>query len=350
VRYDDVYVAGVASWLPPSTDIADAVAAGVCPPEVADAADVQAVAVSTGEAPPEMAARAARLAIERSRCDGERVALIAYADMYYPGHDAWLASSYIQRLAVGGHNPTISVEVRQLANGGMVALELAAGYLSGTRQHAAVVAAADRFSLPGYDRWRSLAGTPLGDGAAALVVSRDSGFARVRCVVSWSEPELEGARRGDDPFGVAPFSLGGPVDVAALHKAFIARLGEHNWHRLTENGRRSVVRHALEEAGLRLDQIDWFVLPNLGGRRLRAEYTDVLGIDLARTAWDSWGRCVGHLGAADQFAGLEHLLLSGRLRAGQHCMLLGNGGDFTWSCALLEILRRPEWAGREPVG
>jgi len=345
VRYDDMYVAGVASWLPPSTDIVAAVAAGICPPEVAREADVEAVAVSTGEAPPEMAVRAVRLAVERSGCETSAFALIAYADTHYNGHDLWLASAYIQRLAVGNHNPALAVEVRQMSNGGMAALELAAGYLTGTRQRAAVVAAADRFSLPGYDRWRSHGGTPLGDGASALVLSREGGFARLLCAVSWTEPELEGAHRGDDPFGVAPFSLGQPVNVPAMREAFIARLGADNWARLTESGRRSALAHTLKEAELRLDQIDWFVLPNLGSRRLTAEYVEPLGIDLARTSWETWGRRVGHLGAADQFAGLEHLLLSGRLREGQYCLLLGSGGDFTWSCALLEVLEQPAWAG-----
>jgi 3-oxoacyl-[acyl-carrier-protein] synthase-3 len=231
----------------------------------------------------------------------------------------------------------------------MAALELTAGYLSGTRQRAAVIATADRYSLPGYDRWRGHCDTPLGDGAAALVLSRERGFAKVRAASSWSEPELEGASRGNDPFGVAPLSLGRPVDMTTRRAAFIARLGADNWSRLATNACRSVVAQTLGEAALRLDQIDWFVLPHVGGHRLATEYAKPLGIDLARATWEPWGRHVGHLGSADQFAGLEFLLSSGRLRPGQYCLMIGTGGDFTWSCVVLEMREEPSWVP-DPAG
>jgi 3-oxoacyl-[acyl-carrier-protein] synthase-3 len=154
--------------------------------------------------------------------------------------------------------------------------------------------------------------------------------------------------RGDDPFGVAPFSVRRPVDMGVTAQAFTARLGLANTIRLLNEGHRAAVHRTLDEAGWELSTVDRFVLPNLGRRRLDINYLRLFGIPLERTTW-SWGRRIGHMGAADQFAGLEHLLVSGELAAGQRCLVLGCGAGFTWSGAAVEILETPQWNGGRSV-
>jgi 3-oxoacyl-[acyl-carrier-protein] synthase-3 len=257
----------------------------------------------------------------------------------------------VLRTAVGPSNPTLAVEVRQGANGGLAALELGAAYLAaGTDRPAVLVTAADRFCLPGYDRWLTDPGTPRADGASALVLDRRGGFARLVATVSRAEPELEGMARGDDPFGVAPLVTRRPVRLDIPRDAFIARMGEGNVTRLLKAGYGAVLEQALEESGSALREIDWFVLPNLG-RRLLDEHYVPLGIDLDRSTWP-WGRRVGQMGPADQFAGLEHLLRSGRLRPGQRILLMGMGAGVVWSCACLEVLSTEPAgaAGDDPAG
>ncbi|WP_243704727.1 3-oxoacyl-[acyl-carrier-protein] synthase III C-terminal domain-containing protein [Micromonospora sp. KC723] len=61
-----------------------------------------------------------------------------------------------------------------------------------------------------------------------------------------------------------------------------------------------------------------------------------LDISSDQTTWD-WGSTIGHLGAGDQIAGLAHLRRTGRLGAGQLCALVGAGGGFSWSVAVLEV-------------
>jgi 3-oxoacyl-[acyl-carrier-protein] synthase-3 len=341
MRPENLYVASVASWLPAALRLSDAVRWGECPPEVAAESGIQAVTVST-EAPPFLASRAARLAIERAGRGTGPVSLLLYATISYQGHDEWHAPSFIQRTAVGVHNPSLISEIRQMADGGLAALELAAAYVSAGAADTALVVAADRFSPPGYDRWRSDPGTPLGDGGGALLLSRRAGFARLRCVVSWSDPELEGMDRGDDLFGVVPFATRRSVDKVTARTAFAARLGDDNIERLLREGHRSVVRWALDEAGVMLDEIDWFVLPHRGWAELEERYLKPLAISVERTTWQ-YGRQVGHLGAADQFVGFDALASSGRLRPGDLCLLLGTGGGYTWTCACVEVLERPGW-------
>lgn len=138
--------------------------------------------------------------------------LVLHANTYHQGHDLWAPASYVQRMAVG--NSCLSLEVRQLSNGGMAALELAASHLlSVPSRHSALITTGDRFCLPGFDRWNTDPGTVCGDGGTALVLSARDGFARIRSLVTVSDPALEGMGRGTDPFSDAP-SRRGPRSVS----------------------------------------------------------------------------------------------------------------------------------------
>jgi 3-oxoacyl-[acyl-carrier-protein] synthase-3 len=153
--------------------------------------------------------------------------------------------------------------------------------------------------------------------------------------------------RGADPFGDAPFSHRVPVDLDAHKRDFLGDFGLSSSISRVSAGQRRSIEATLSEAGLSLAEIDWFVLPNLGLRRLHNAYFQPFGIDPARTTW-SWLKQVGHLGPADQFAGLAALVDAGRLEPGQRCMLLGVGAGFSWSCAVLEMLAFPSWHSVDP--
>jgi 3-oxoacyl-[acyl-carrier-protein] synthase III len=345
MRFDDLYVVATGADIAPLVPVADAVARGLCPADVAAGTGATSVAVAPDdEFAPDMAARAARLALRRAPAlDAGEIDLMLHATVYYQGHDLWAAPSYVQRVAVGNRCP--AVEVRQMSNGGMAALELAAHHLAaGPRRAAALVTAADTFRLPGFDRWRSDPGTLYADGGVALILSRGNGFARLRSLVSVSDPDLEGMHRGDDPFGAAPFSVRAPMDLDVWKHAFVARHGRSFGIARVAAGQQEVLKLALADAETELGQVDWFVLPHFGRRRLEVGLLRHLGVDADRTTWD-WHRRVGHLGAGDQVASLDHLATSGALRPGQRCLLFGVGAGFTWSCGVVEIERVPPWAG-----
>jgi 3-oxoacyl-[acyl-carrier-protein] synthase-3 len=96
---------------------------------------------------------------------------------------------------------------------------------------------------------------------------------------------------------------------------------------------------------LELDQISRFVFPNVGQALLQSDYLDAFGIDQARTTC-AWGQEVGHVGAGDQFGGLNHLVETGALQAGDRVVLAGSGIGFSWNCAVPEIQDVPSWGGR----
>lgn len=339
MKFENLYIAGVSSWLPEPMTLEAAERAGLCDRRLVWRTGIESVCVSRRESAPEMAALAAPAALRQAGCDPASVGLLLHAATYYQGHDLWPPASYVQRTVLGNHCPAI--EVRQMSNGGLAALELAASYLVADpgRNHA-LITTGDRFCLPGYDRWRSDPGTICGDGGTAAVVSSRGGFARLRSLVTVSDSSLEKMSRGPDPFGVAPFSVRTPIDLGAQREDFVAETGLDFVMEHIDAGQRETVDRALSDADVKLPDIDWFVTPSLGRSRIKAHFLDPFGLGLEDTTW-SWGRRVGHLGAGDQIAGLDHLLSEGIVTGGERCLLLGVGAGFSWSAAVVEVLDRP---------
>lgn len=342
MRLDDLYIRGTGVWLPPRLTIAEAVAAGECPPNVPERTGSMSVTVSTRESAAEMAVLAARSALDRSGSFGSDVDLILHADTYYQGRDVWAVASYVQHETVDNQCPAI--EIRQMSNGGMASLELAASYLIARPERSdALLTTADRFCSPGFDRWRTDPGTPYADGGAALVLSRRGGYARLRALAVHADPVLEPLHRGDEPFGTTPLAHGAPLRFDGAARAFNRRHGMSFSMRRIAEGQSTVLERVLAEAEVELDDIDWFVLPNFGYLRLESFYYNRYGIDPDRTTWN-WGRTVGHLGAGDQFAGLDHLVTSGMATPGSTCLLLGVGAGYSWGGAVVEIQELPSWS------
>jgi 3-oxoacyl-[acyl-carrier-protein] synthase-3 len=336
MRLESVYVAGAASWLPPTVTVEEARAAGWCDRQAVWRTGITSVCVAQTETAPQMAVRAAGAALRQAGCAPDEIDLVLHASIYYQGYDLWPAASYVQRHAVGNRCPAI--EVNQMSNGGMAAIELAAGYLEGgPGRNCALITTGDRFHPPGIDRWTSDRGTILADGGTAMVLSTREGFLQLRSLVTISDPGLEEMQRYGDPPADAPLARRSPIDVDAARRAFVAAEGLDAVIDRIEAGQREVVKRALSEAEYDLDDIDWFVLPNLGRPRLVEHFLRPLSIDSDRTTWP-WGRQVGHVGAGDQLAGLGHLADSGALVPGHRCLLAGVGAGFTWSCAVGEVL------------
>ncbi|GAB3888115.1 ketoacyl-ACP synthase III [Kibdelosporangium lantanae] len=334
-----LYIAGTGSWLPEPMTLDEAEQTGLCERMLVWNTGIESVCVSRRESAPEMAVLAARSALGQSGCEPDDISLILHASAYYQGHDMWTPASYIQRLAVGNTCPAI--EVGQMSNGGMAALDLATAYLTANSTRPSVlITTADRFCLPGFDRWRSDPSTICGDGATALVVSSQGGFARIRGLVTVSDPTLERGGRGNDPFADAPLSTRVPVDMSANSSALVRELGMEALLTRIEAGQREAFDRATAEAGVKFADVDWYALPNMGRTRMKAQYYDPFDIDPQRTTW-SWSRRVGHLGAGDQFGGLAHLVETNSLQPGQICLLAGIGAGFTWTAAVVEMINRP---------
>jgi 3-oxoacyl-[acyl-carrier-protein] synthase-3 len=344
MRWDEIYLAGAGTSLPPVETAATAVAEGRYDETERQSNDLLSAPATTGESAVEFAAAAGRLALARSGHQAEEIALLLHSHTYHQGEDLWTPATYVQHNTIGGDSP--SIEVNHACDGGMVSLELAIGYLLATPDRvAALLTTGDCFTKPGFERWRSDVGLVFGDGGTAVVASRRAGFARVIATHSSSAPEFEGLYRDTDRgWTTTPHLSGEPLDLRGRKRRFAERAGVSKVMEGLANGVQANVERTLADADADLDAMRHVVLPNLGVQNLAWQLLAPLKLDLSRTLWD-WGRKVCHLGAGDQFAGLTYLVESGRLRPGDQVLLVGVGIGYCWTSAVVQIESVPDWTG-----
>ncbi|MFD9797160.1 ketoacyl-ACP synthase III family protein [Streptomyces sp. NPDC059070] len=334
MRWQGIHVetAAVVTGVPESAE--SAVAAGRYDAEEAARSRQRSVSVSEELAGPELAVAAGRAALRRGgRAPGD-FGLLIHAACWYPGLEFWNVAAYVQQ-EVLGHGRALAFELRQMSNGGMSALEMAASRLTAApAAGAALLTTGDRFAEPAFPRWRTDRGLVFGDAGTAVVVSREPVGLRLVATAAYSEPVLEGLHRGDEPF-LRSGSEAAPLDLVARKKGFLRHMPVDEVTVRNESGMLTAVKECLAEAECDLADMASVIVPFFGAELSLRQCLGPLGVPAERTLHD-WGLEIGHLGAGDQFAGLARLLERDELRPGDRVLAVGVGAGFSWTCAVLE--------------
>ncbi|MER6917176.1 ketoacyl-ACP synthase III family protein [Streptomyces sp. NPDC000594] len=345
MRWEGVYIAGTGVWLGERESARSAVDAGAYDPEQYAADAIESVSVADESvAPPDMAVHAATTALKRSGLDAAEVELLIHSAIWFQGVPMWPAASYVAGHALG--RATVAFGLEQECNGGLGALEVAARQVAGGAR-AAMVTTADRFGAPLVRRWSSEPGFVYGDGGTAVLLSERGGVARLLATASGADSSLEAVVRGPE---LKPLPTAEPLDLLGRVGHYIRSRG--SVREATERVAAvvdSVVETVLADAGTDRDGIDRVVALASGRSRLEWQLPQLLGIPVERSTWE-FARTVGHLGAGDQLAGLNHLLEGGELRPGNRVLLVGGGSGFSCTCAVLEVLETPEWESSGTAG
>ncbi|MEE2052817.1 ketoacyl-ACP synthase III family protein [Nocardiopsis tropica] len=320
------------------TSVEAAVAQGLTSAEEAAVHGMAGAAVAGALPAPEMALRSARDAYVQAGADPDDTRVLLYADTWHQGPDGWFPQYHLQHHLVRGD--VIAAEVRQGCNALFTAMELAVPHLRDAPEDAtALLVAADNFGTPNIDRWRSGAFV-LGDGACAVLLGRRPGPARVLAAGSMVVPELEEHHRAGEPDFPPAATTGTALDFRARARAHAAR-GEVDpevniaWFTLQKK-MMLLVGRTLAEAGVGLGEVSRAAFGNLGPDAVEHRWMDVLGLPMEKSTWGH-GRTIGHIGAADPFIGLRHLMDTGGARPGDHVLLGGLGSGMTLSCAVVRI-------------
>ncbi|GLZ42590.1 ketoacyl-ACP synthase III family protein [Actinokineospora sp. NBRC 105648] len=331
-----VFISATATWTPQTVSLADAIADGLVPP-THQGLGFDSIAVADALTGPQMAITAARQAIARAGADPAGIGLVLHASHWFQGLDLWPAAAYVANNAVGAH-PS-SYDIQQQSIGGLGSLRLATAWLTAGFAETALLTTGDNYAAPAIDRWGSLQDLIFGDGGTAMVLSANGGFAEVLATAAGADNGLEIATRGTTPFGFAP-GQHAPVPMAQRFMQF-AGLPEAPaaWGRY-EAALTAVHDQALRAANLDIKDVTRAVLPFLHRGGDQRENYDVLGYRAEQTVWD-YGRGVGHLGAGDHCAGLNHLVETGSLVAGDIVVLVGAGLGFNFHAAVLQIVGEP---------
>jgi 3-oxoacyl-[acyl-carrier-protein] synthase-3 len=338
MKIGQLFIAGIDTYLPPPVSVKQAVADGRYDAKEAAETALESILVSD-EAPPDMAIHAARGALARSGIDPAAISLVFHASCNFQGLEFMPTASYIHNAVLGDHcdvnHSALTLEIKAASNGGLSGLELAAAYLAASPDRAAaLVTTADNFCSPLFERWQIHSGLVPADGASAMVLSRQRGFARVLSIATVSNPNFVSTYRGHEPFRRAPTPI---VHRRKTDDKPDVGLDEHS--RRFRSGMRAAVDRALHDSQTELTGIAYFLLSHIGRNLLDREYYRELKIQESATTW-RFGRCTGHLGAGDQIVGLSLLMDHGALNPGDRCMMIGVGSGFTWTCAVIEIQER----------
>lgn len=334
MRTTELYIAGIGAFLPDRISTEEAVARGWYPADQAASSGIVSVCVAEEYAAPEMAVLAAREALVMAGPEATNVRAVLHTYLNFQGARHWDAAPYVALHSLGTVVP--GYDVLQSCNGGLAAVELGAHLLTNGGGNV-LVTAADRFDTVGFDRWNCDSQAVFGDGAAALLLSARGGFARITAIATGADNGLEAESRGDT------FSRGGdgPADFTGLRERYqktTVPLREH-MGRIKDVLTRSL-KQVLDEAGRTAAQITRVVpvVPTYPG--ILGLFQNVLGMDDAKSTWD-FGATTGHLGAADNLAGLHHLVTTGAVHAGDTVLLIGGGTGFTCTLAVVELTEDP---------
>lgn len=339
MRYHDVYLMGTGVCLPARVPVTRAVAEQDASPLLIGTG-ISAVCVEPRRSSAELAAEAAREACV-DRPPGELRAIL-HSYLWFKGADFWTAAQYIGH-AIGADGCP-AYDMSQTCNGGMAALELAAGMVRGTGG-SVLVTTGDRFAEPAFDRWGHHSrhdttvqpeppGAIFGDGGAAVLVGTSGGPVRLLSTSTVVDNSLEGASRG---LGFASGPSSAPPDFRRKHEEYFGddiAIGRHLDRMAT--AMRRALDTVLADGDTKLADVNWFVPPVATHQELKGLLSFLLHADESATTW-KFGSTTGHLGAGDQIAGLDYLLRSGAAGPGQRVLLIGGGTGFACTCALVEV-------------
>lgn len=339
MRWDNLYLAGVGTYLPERVEtVDDAIATGRYSAEKKAMNGYHAVRVAgPDETGPVMAAIAGRQAVARSGLSNDEFGLVLHTYNGHQGLDFWAPASYVQQATIGGSAP--AWEMRQVCNAFLTGIESAGAYITmRPGATAALITGGDAFRLPYIDRWASHEQNVNGDGAGAVVLSTRGGFARVRATYSFGDPTLEPIARAGRTWSDTPFHDGKPVRFEAV-------LPDVDMDETVEkitNGVRRSVDTVLREAEAELSDIRFFLHQQLAETIAVYGLYQLLDIDRASTTFD-WGKDLGMVGTVDLILGLNHVITEREPKPGDLILLQGSGAGYSWTSIVLEFLDAPDW-------
>ena len=266
----------------------------------------------------DLALEASRRALEAAGCQAQDLDLIIFAtstpDMVFPS-----AACILQNKL--GANGCPAFDVQAVCSGFVYALTVADAMIRAGSARRALVVGAEVFSriLDFNDRTTCVL---FGDGAGAVVLEAsdtagilasdlhaDGKYVDILCVPG----TVSGGQVLGDPLlkmdGQAVFKLA----VGVLEKA---------------------ARAALDKAGLQDGDIDWLI-PHQANIRIMQGTAKKLKLPLEKLVVTVDQH--GNTSAASIPLALDHAVRSGQVRPGQHVMLEGVGGGFTWGAVLLKM-------------
>lgn len=264
----------------------------------------------------DLALPAARRALEAAGITAQDLDLIIVAtttpDMTFPSTACVLQA----KLGAGG---CPAFDVQAVCTGFVYGLSTAELYIRAGKAKRALIVGAETFTrlLDWTDRGTCVL---FGDGAGAVVLEASD------------TPGILASRLHADGSHTGILCVPGAVENGKVTGDPFVRMDGNTVFKIAVKALADVADEVLADAGMTASAIDWFI-PHQANIRIIESAARKLGLGMERVV-----ACVarhGNTSAASIPLALDEAVRDGRIRPGQHVLLEGVGGGFTWGAILL---------------
>lgn len=272
-----------------------------------------------GEVTSDLAIKAALQALERAETPAEEVDLIILATST---PDRTFPATAVTVQAELGITQGAAFDVQAVCSGFVFALTTADQYIRSGQAKCVLVIGAETFSriLDWQDRTTCVL---FGDGAGAVLLKAEEAQSDDAAGI------ISSAIRSDGRHRDKLYVDGGPSSTQTTgHLRMQGR--EVFRHAVTNIS--DVIEQTLEDAGLTINDVDWFV-PHQANQRILAGTAKKIGLPLEKVVITLEKH--GNTSAASIPLALNHAYESGKLQRGNMVLLEAMGGGFTWGAVLL---------------
>ena len=266
----------------------------------------------------DLALKASQRAIAAANIDASEIDLIIVAtstpDMIFPSTACLLQA----KLGIKGG---AAFDLQAVCTGFVYALATADSFIRSGQHRCALVIGAEIFSriLDWTDRGTCVL---FGDGAGAVVLRASD------------TPGVLSSHLHADGSYANILCTPGSVKNGAVSGVPFLKMEGNSVFKLAVKVLDDVGREALTANELSIDQIDWFIAHQANVRIIHAS-AKKLGLPLDRVVVTVENH--GNTSAASIPLALDVAVADGRIKRGQHVLLEGVGGGFTWGAVLLKM-------------
>jgi len=266
----------------------------------------------------DLGAAAARQAIDMAGIKPDDIDLIILATSTPDFLGGFPSTACVVQRKLGITNDCAALDVQAVCSGFVYAMSVADNFIRGGMYKRVLVIGAEVFSriLDFNDRTTCVL---FGDGAGAVVLSASD------------EPGVLATRLHADGRHADILCVPGAVQGGAIAGSAFLYMDGQAVFKLAVSVLEKVANEVLQAAGMEASQIDWLI-PHQANIRIMQGTAKKLGLPMKKMVVTVDQH--GNTSAASIPLALDVAVRDGRIKAGQHLLLEGVGGGFTWGAVL----------------
>ncbi len=269
----------------------------------------------------DLAVTAAQQALQMAGLQPNDIDLIILATSTPDFLGGFPSTACVVQRKLGITNHCGALDVQAVCSGFVYALSVADSFIKSGMHKRALVIGAEVFSriLDFNDRTTCVL---FGDGAGAVVLAASD------------EPGILASRLHADGRHTDILCVPGNVAGGAVAGSAFLTMDGQAVFKLAVSVLEKVAHEALEAAGMQSSQIDWLI-PHQANIRIMQGTAKKLGLPLEKMVVTVDQH--GNTSAASIPLALDAAMRDGRIQSGQHLMMEGVGGGFTWGAVLARV-------------